>query len=339
MSDYQPFEENEISAKANGGTELIKRKIASLVDPQLSREFQVICSRVRTLRDDKIRVYWVHDLPVDPETAHLADSSSRERFHKIVFCGNWQKDQYISHLKVPMDDKVLVIENGIEPLPLHTKPTGETNLVYVASPQRGLAILVPVFEKLVEKFPAIKLHVFSSFNIYGWGETDEHPNFKALFEACKSHPNIVYHGTQPNSVVRDQLMKSHILAYPSIWEECNSIGTMEAMSAGLLCVHPNYAGLSDTAGGLNAMYQYHADMRIHAQRFYENMVHAIQIVHDKETQNYLNFVKAYADCRFHIDKVKMQWEDLLKELLAKYPNVEDRKVPILQQKTAYRPFG
>jgi UDP-glucose:(glucosyl)LPS alpha-1,2-glucosyltransferase len=320
------FEENEISIKANGGTELMKRRLSSKIDPVLMEDFQVIASRIRTLDEDKIRVYWLHDLPMDPETNHLKDANSRDRFHKIVFCNNWQYNQYVNVLGVPQTFKCAVIENAIEPIDYIVKKSKEeVRLIYTSTPQRGLAILVPVFVELAKKYPNIKLDVFSSFSIYGWGQADE--QFRELFDICRSHPQINYHGAQPNEVVREHLQKAHIFSYPSIWQECNSIATIEAMSAGCLCLHPNFAGLSDTSGGLTSMYQYDENPNTHAIIFYQLLEKAILSVHDDNMQSYLRFVKAYTDSRFNISKIAAQWEDLMRSLKHEYPTVDTRKIP------------
>lgn len=319
------FEENEISIKSAGGTELVKRALAEILPSELTSEFQVICSRVRQIENDKIRVYWIHDLPEDPETNHIKNADSRDRFHKIVFCGNWQYNNFVSKLNIPQDDKLIVIDNPINPIAYTPKPKDEIRLIYTSTPQRGLALLVPVFEKLCETYDNIYLDVFSSFDIYGWSDSNE--PFKELFEKCKNHPKIVYHGFQPNSVVRDALQKAHIFAYPSIWQECNSCATIEAMSAGLLCLHPNYAGLSDTTGGLTAMYQYEENPNLHANKFYHLLNAAIKYVNTDDTQNYLRFVKMYADNRFNISKISAKWEDLFRNMLAMYPTAESRAVP------------
>jgi glycosyltransferase involved in cell wall biosynthesis len=169
------------------------------------------------------------------------------------------------------------------------------------------------------------LDVFSSFAIYGWAEADE--RFKELFDKCKSHPKIVYHGAQPNDVVREHLQKAHIFAYPSIWQECNSRALIEAMSAGLLCLHPNLAGLGDTSGGLTSMYQFIDNPNEHAAKFYHLLDNAIQVVNTDPAQNFFRFVKQYVDARFNIGKVAAQWNDLLISLKAEYPTVESRAIP------------
>ena len=319
------FEENEISEKSNGGTEQVKRQIAERLDPDLVKEFQVIASRVRTIDPSKIRIYWLHDLPEDPETNHLKNADSRARFHRLVFCGNWQYNRYVNILGIPQTDQCAVLDTPIVPFPVVDKPSNKINLIYTSTPQRGLELLVPVFEKLAETNPDIHLDVYSSFNIYGWPDADK--RYEELFERCRKHPQITYHGAQPNEAVRDALQRAHIFAYPSIWQECNSRSLIEAMSARLLCVHPNLAGLSDTSGNLTAMYQYNEDANKHANLFYAILQNAINIVHAEQTQNYLSFVKAYTDTRYSIDKVTAQWKDLMTALLQQYPDAASRALP------------
>lgn len=326
------FEENEISAKSQGGTEMMKRGLAQRLPPGLADDFQVICSRVRQLDESSIRVYWIHDLPQDPETSHLKDESSRDRFHKLVFCGNWQYQQYQNVLGVPYDNKAIVLETAIDPIPFIPKEKETIRLIYTSTPQRGLELLVPVFEKLAEKYNNIHLDVFSSFAIYGWGEADQ--RFEPLYERIRQHPQMTYHGFASNEVVREHLQKAHILAYPSIWLECNSRSVIEAMSAGLMCVHPNYGGLSDTAGGMTFMYQGSSNPNIHVNTFYGALDHAIQVVAKEDTQNYLQFCKMYADSRYNWSKIAAQWADLLTNLKQQYPTKDSRK--LAQQMFTYR---
>ena len=157
------MEENEISVNSNGGTEQVKRMIGSMLPEGLLDDFQVICSRVRKIDDSKIRVYWIHDCAGDPETSHNKDKSSRDRFHKIVFCGNWQYNQYLTQLNLEPEEKFAVIDTPIIPFEDYTNYKGnneEIRLIYTSTPQRGLTILVPVFIELAKKYPKIgRAHV------------------------------------------------------------------------------------------------------------------------------------------------------------------------------------
>lgn len=319
------FEENEISVNSQGGTESVKRGLAERLNPDLVKDFQIICSRVRKIEQDKIRVYWLHDLPEDPETNHLKEAESRDRFHKMVFCGNWQYSRYQLVCGMPYDNNSLVIETPIDPAPTVVKEFDKIRLVYTSTPQRGLSILVPVFEELAKKYPNIHLDVFSSFKIYGWEQADQ--QYEPLYQRIRNHPQMTYHGFAPNEVVKEHLLKAHIHAYPSIWLECNSRSVIEAMSSGLMCVHPNFGGLVDTSGGMNYMYQGDQDINKHANIFYHSLDHAINTVSQEHVQNYLKLVKIYADTRYSWSKIKSQWEELLTGLREQYPTVESRKVP------------
>lgn len=320
------WERNEINAKSKGGTEMMMEGVLSRLDPVFHERFQIIPSRVRTLYDDRIRIYWLHDLPNDPETNHLRDENSRNRFHKIVYCGNWQMNAYQMQLGVPMNNHSCVIDTAIDPFPAISKPDPkeELRLVYTSTPQRGLELLLPVFEELCKKHDNIVLDVFSSFKIYGWEDGDN--PFKELFDRCENHPQINYHGFAPNEVVRETVAKAHIFAYPSIWMECNSRSLIEAMSAGCVCVHPNFAGLSDTSGGLTVQYQWDHDKSVHANLFYAVLDDTINKIRNNDMSNYLNFVKAYADYRYNWDRVANQWNALCQSLLNQYGD-SDLAVP------------
>ena len=324
MSEYKPWERNELNKNSQGGSEVMVEGMLARVDPELLSNFQIIPSRVRDLREDKIRIYWLHDLPWDPETNHLKEPWSRDRFHKIVYCGNWQMNKYQDFLGIPQDNKTAVLETAIEPIEFVAKSKDEIRLVYTSTPQRGLEILVPVFEELAKKYDNIVLDVFSSFKIYGWEDADA--QFEHLYERCRQHPKINYHGFAPNAVVREHVQKAHIFAYPSIWLECNSKSLIEAMSAGALCVHPNYGGLADTAGGMTSMYHWNQDKNVHANMFYQMLDQAIGVVNEEQTQNYLRFVKSYADSRYNWNKVALQWTGMLQHLVEEYKG-QDLKIP------------
>jgi glycosyltransferase involved in cell wall biosynthesis len=320
------WERNELNAKSQGGTERMMEGVLSRLKPEYHEKFQIIPSRVRELHDDRIRIYWLHDLPWDPETNHLQDVNSRNRFHKIVYCGQWQMNMYQHFLQIPQTQQTCVIDTATTPFGAIQKsdPKEEIRLIYTSTPQRGLNILVPVFEKLCEKYDNIVLDVFSSYKIYGWADADQ--QFEDLFEKCRNHPKINYHGFAPNETVREHVAKSHIFAYPSIWPECNSQSLIEAMSAGAICVHPNYAGLTDTSGNITIQYHWDQDVNVHANMFYAVLDDTIQKMRDNDMMPYLQFQKTYADYRYNWDKIGNQWNALCESLLNEYEG-KDLSVP------------
>lgn len=317
------MDENEISANANGGTELTKRLVGQHIPEDLANEFQIVPSRVRELKEDKIRIYWAHDLPEDPECKKFSDENFRNKFHKMVFVSNWQMQRFIEMLRIPWTEQLQVIENPINPIDWKDKSNDTINLVYFSTPQRGLNVLVPVFEALSNKHDNIHLHVFSSFKIYGWEDADK--QWEPLYNQIRNHPKMTYHGFADQETLISKLQEMHILAYPCTWPETSCRVLIESMSAGLFCVHPNIAALPETSGGITFMYQYSQEMKEHADVFYNYLDKAIENYKDDHMRGYLKLVKTYTDTRFNINALSRQWLSLLEELKEKYPTAESRK--------------
>lgn len=301
---------NKHSTNAKGGTEILAQRLAELIPSEILDEFQIFVSRVEEPLDEtKIRLYWVHDLHLDPATEHLANGGWKN-FHKIVFVSNWQMRGYIERYNIPWSH-CIVMHNAIDPIEQHEKPTeGPIRLAYWSTPHRGLDILVPVFNKLAEDHD-IELDVYSSFNLYGWPDRDE--AFQQLFDQCREHPKINYHGAVDNNIIREALTKTHILAYPNTWLETSCMVLMEAMSAKMLCVHPNYGALPETAANWTHSYQYHEDKNAHAGVFYKVLGNAIEQYNPKEL-GLLEPMKGYADIFYTWNGRQFQWLEFLKSL-------------------------
>jgi UDP-glucose:(glucosyl)LPS alpha-1,2-glucosyltransferase len=305
------FSTDELSANAFGGTELMKRGLEQRLDPELLKHFHITASRFRGADPDKINIYWLHDLPADPESSHLAQGGWNN-FEKLVFVSNWQFQQYQQYFGIPWH-KCIVLQNAIDPIPVAEKSKDKIKLIYNTTPHRGLELVVPIFDALCERFDNLELDVFSSFKAYGWEQRDE--PYKELFDRCEAHPKINYHGFQPNDVVRQALSEAHIQIYPSIWLETSCIALMEAMSAKCLCIHPNYGALPETSANWSWMYQWQQDKRDHANVAYGYLVNAIDNYWSDSVQTRIAGQKSYADVFYSWDLRTHQWNALLSGIL------------------------
>ena len=322
------MELNELNKDAQGGTETMARGLEARLPTDLMSNFQVICSRVRTLDETKLRVLWLHDLPGDPESDHLANGGW-QKFHKLVFVSNWQMQQYCAHYKIPWH-VCEVIHNAIEPFDkdviekkLNDRPMwfegghklNKINIIYHTTPHRGLTLLVPAVKELAKKHPEIHLDVYSSFKIYGWPDRDK--DFASLFESIAGDPNMTYHGFKPNEEVRKGLENADIFAYPSTWPETSCISLMEGMSAGLVCVHPNLAALYETAANWTTQYQWLEDQSSHASRVYSILDITVQAIKDgTQPISILRGQKSYADLFYSWDYCVPIWQGLLESLVS-----------------------
>lgn len=326
-----PFKIPDFTKNAKGGTELMTARITKyLTDnaPELLDFFDFYPSRVRDYDSNRPSVLILNDLCDDPESAHLVNGGWKN-FDLIVFVSNWQFQQY--QKKFNLDgSNCIVIPNGIEQIDqeallnvnMHGKWQGynkQVKLIYHTTPHRGLEILVPAFIQLYDEVFQpnnidVVLDVYSSFGVYGWADRDE--QYKELFETCKNHPAINYHGAVSNEVVRDALSNAHIFTYPNIWCETSCLSLIEAMQARCICIHPNYGALIETSCGLTDQYVYKTDTQEHLEYFKAKLEKSVRAVHENWDQSYINVEPAanIANQLYSFDKIGPKWREVLSSL-------------------------
>ena len=299
--------------EANGGTEMMRKELFSRVDEELLDKFQIICSRVRWIDPKKPTILWLHDTWDDPESQHLSDAERIKRFDRLVFVSNYQMNTYNMAHGVPYQSSI-VLQNAIEPIPAKEKKTDQVRLIYHTTPHRGLNIVVSAVRELAKQHgDYIHLDVFSSFEAYGWKDRDK--EFEELFQAIKDHPQMTYHGYQPNETVRAALQDAHVFTYPSVWPETSCIAAIEAMSAECEVVCPNFAALPETTANFAAMYQYSEDITHHANVFANVLNSTIKNRFSDNTLRKLKFQKTYIDNFYNWDLRAAQWTGLLQGML------------------------
>jgi len=333
MTDnFDLMEINDLSKNANGGTEQMLRRLYSSLPRDILKEFQIIPSRVRDLKEDKYRVLWLHDLHNDPEAKNNLEDGAWHRFHRIVFVSNWQMQNFIQLYNIPWS-RCIVMQNAIEPMPEKVKRDDDfVKLIYHTTPHRGLQLLLPVFDKLCETYNNLQLDVYSSFKLYGWAERDE--QYKELFDFIEAHPNMTNYGSVSNEEVRTALSQADIFAYPSIWPETSCLCLMEAMSAGLNCVHPNYGALYETGAGWTTMYHWHEDLNEHAKMHYMMLDNVIKNIKNENQIGRQESQRAFVNAFYNWEAVRTkQWMAFLQSILA---SNEPREITEPEKSFEYR---
>lgn len=303
------FIRDDMTSKAMGGTELLAHRLVDNVPKKYLRNWQIHISRLAEVDKNKRQLLWVHDLATDPAVAHLKNGGW-EKFERIVFVSHWQQEMYNIYLGVPYH-KGVVIHNAIEPIEDHDKPNdGKIRLIYTSTPHRGLDILYPVFDALCKVYDNIELDVYSSFKLYGWSGRDE--PYQELFTKLSNHPKINYHGAVSNDKIREASKNANIFAYPSTWQETSCLCLIEAMSAGLTCVHSSLAALPETSMMQTMMYTYSDNVNHHANVFYANLHSAIALQNNPDLKTLNGYAKSLADAKYNTNRFASQWQGLLK---------------------------
>lgn len=306
------IEFDEFSKNAFGGTEIAKKELQKRLPHELLSKFQIICDRVGELDPNKIKLFWVHNTPDQLDYNHLQNNGWK-KFSKIIFISQNQRDKFISRFNIPYSH-CTIIPYGIEPIELKEKPKDKISLIYHPTPYRGLKLLFNVFQKLCKEYDNLELKVFSSYKIHGLNDNQKLYKNSTDYQRIERHPKVKNIGFVPNKQVREELSNSHIFAYPNIYKETFCLSLLEAMSAGCLCIHPNYGCLKETASNWTTIYDYHEDEYEHQQIFYKYLKNAIDIVNTQEVQKHLQMQSEYVTYFHNWDRITSRWIDLLKSI-------------------------
>ena len=314
------IEFDDFSKPSMGGTEIIKHGLQNRLPQELLNKFQIICDRIISIDETKIILFWAHNTPYQVDNEHLKDDGWR-KFHKMIFISYHQMEEYVREYSIPYSHCV-VMKYALEPIELQEKPDNKISLIYTSTPHRGLDILVNVFETLCEEYDNLELKVHSSYNIYAREKKQKHYEETPLYQRLETHPKIQNIGFVSNQELKKSLASSHIFPYPSTYRETFCLALLEAMSAGLLCVHRNYACLPETASNWTMMYDYHEEKSVHEQIFYEHLKKAINIVNTKNVQRKLKYQREYVNYFYNWERRTQEWIELLKSLEHLNPKIK-----------------
>ena len=307
--DIPQHKPGNMAENSMGGTELLTMELFKRLPEEYKDYFQFIISRKYEL-EDKPRLYWIHDLALDPAHSFLLNEGGLDQFKKLIFVSHWQQEQFHTLLNIPYS-KGVVIKNAIDPIEYHDKPKdGPLQLMYCSTPQRGLDVLYNALSLLDRD--DWHLQVYSSYSLYGWKQNDE--PFKPLFDKIDEHPNMTSYGAVPYDELREAWKKMHILAYPSTWQETSCRVAMEAMSAHCAVVTSNWGALPETCGEYGYMYTYTENKQEHAVRFADELEDVMDEYWSEITQFNLDNARQYAYTHYSWSKRISQWTYFLDNL-------------------------
>lgn len=302
------IEFDAFSKPAMGGTEIIKYELQKRLPQELLSKFQIICDRITTLDQNKIRLFWVHNTADQVDTRHLANRGW-EKFHKIIFISHYQKEDYQRTYGIP-PSYCVVIPYGIIPIKEEKKPE-QLQLIYCSTPHRGLSLLVDVFEEIAEEYD-VSLRVHSSYSIYGWNEKQKEFERSSLYSRMENHQKIQNYGFTEHNDLLKSLSQSHIFTYPCVYKETFCLSLIEALSAKCLTIHPDYSCLPETASNWSLMYSYHENLTQHKEQFKKTLLKAIKNYHSYE--NHLNKQKEYIDTFYNWNIIIPRWISFLENI-------------------------
>lgn len=267
-----------------GGSEILNNNLLKYTGQDWQKTVNLVLSVCDPAYIDpnRVNVIWQHLAYDQGAIRGMADAKFIQAVDHFVYVSNWQKWQFEQRFATGLSENH-VIKNAIEPIEFKEKPTDKIKLIYTSTPNRGLEVLLKAFKILNRS--DVELAVFSSNIIYGKGYSNQLAGtHDHLFHQCRTTPGIIYRGYAMNKAVRQALQSSHILAYPSIYEETSCLAAIEAGAAGCKIVTTNLGALPETCDSWATYvdYQYGDDLDLLAERYAQTLNYEID--HYQETR-------------------------------------------------------
>ena len=199
-----------------------------------------------------VNYYWAHD---DADQLMLAPLVQKPDWQKIFYqrvnglflLSHYQRASWVSRLGLNLE-KTHLITNPIaydrfEPNVGGLRGRG-ARAYYASTPYAGLEYLLQAWPLVRQLVPHAELEVFSSLQVNGESESDEH---EALYQQSRNTSGVTYRGAVSQRALREAAQQARVLAYPCCFPETSCIVAMEAMAAGAVVVGTELGALPETA--------------------------------------------------------------------------------------------
>lgn len=227
-----------------------------------SRAPEVFDSYLRS----RVNLLWMHDVNAREELLPDRGSfgSRWAKIDSVLALSDWHA-HHLRRLYGMPASMVQVMRNGIEPsafVPfqdLQLAHRREMRFVYASSPDRGLDVLLGLWEKVRQKWPEATLDIF-----YGWDAIDRiiaaYPGtdtgiglsqFRGWIEEMldalgREEGGVRWRGRVPQAQMQAELAQVSMWLYPTYFCETSCITALEMQAAGVVPVTSRLAALTET---------------------------------------------------------------------------------------------
>ena len=160
----------------------------------------------------------------------------------VITLTKWHKN-LISQKYKYIEDKINIINNGIDITNFpKRKEKIKNKFIWSSCTERGLNILLDLWEKILEKLPDATL------DICGYNEFPRNKEEEKMLKIINKHSSIIHHGKLNIKHLYDLMNISEYWLYTTIFTETSCITGMEMLMSKVICIYYPLAGLVDTVG-------------------------------------------------------------------------------------------
>lgn len=331
------FDPELAKSKAMGGSETALMEMAHWLRKKSGRTVKVfamraedkICDGVEYISNQKLNEYmsrhkpflhiaWRHNIKVtnaptfvwchDLMTPGLENTAVFER----ALCLTPFHKRYAMATQALPEEKIWVTRNGVKPDRFTDGPWEKDpwKFVFSSSPDRGLDRTMRVLDRVREKYPQVKLHVYygvEHLDRYGLGDL----RVKLQQMMAERKDWVIYHGATQQDELMREFKSAAYCVQPSDWIETSMISAMERLACGVYQIMRAVGGCVDTLAeahraGMAALVESEC---------------ISEVEHDLYAQKVIEAIESEAYKRVKIDPELYAWETVADEWLTGLPKL------------------
>jgi glycosyltransferase involved in cell wall biosynthesis len=199
-------------------------------------------------------ILWTQHSFDQPAMQPLTAPGERAFYDGFALVSDWQRGEFLQRFGLdPVRAKVL--RNGVAPAfqdifaedePILPAKASPPLLAYTSTPFRGLDLLLEAFPSIRKAVPGVRLHVYSSMQVYQTSPAEDQAEYGRLYQRCRETAGVEYVGSLPQPALAKQLRSVTALAYPNSFPETSCIAALEALAAGCRIVTSDLGALPET---------------------------------------------------------------------------------------------
>lgn len=309
-----------------GGTEFMVKNFKEKVMPFIPKIKNYNCILLpgkiseeydNYLKSEKEIIIWMHNLIEqfgnENETGnklvqkYLNSQDFVKKIKYLIVVSEYAKQEILNTTMVD-ESKIIVIYNAIDPV-LNDfnrfKNVENVKIIHTSSSERGFEILAKSLKYIDRDF---------RLNVYN----DIHPDIyhvDPIIKEIYKDKRLFFYFKTPKKTIMDDLSKSHIFAYPSIYKETFCLSQVEAISSGCLPIYRNYGSLEEVSLKSGIFYEIEESLHFsenHYKIFAEKMTQGIDLV----KSNYFNIKNNSEEInnKFSWKNFKQSWINLHEKL-------------------------
>jgi len=255
-------------------------------------------------------IIWMHNLPEqlnDEVLQYFLNTDFVNQIKYVIVVSNFAKEKLLENTKLK-ENQIHVIYNVVFPIKNNIdrfKNVDKVKIIHTSSFDRGCEILIESLKYIDRDF---ELNIYNDINPDLGILSD---NFNSLY---KDDRLFFYWRTPKKTVIKD-LSKSHIMAYPVIYEETFCLSLAESLSANCLSLYNDFGSLKEVSLGYGLPYSLNFDqnnIEEHSKFFAKKLTESIDLIksnnfNPKEQSKKINK-------KFSIENFKKSWINLDKTL-------------------------